>query len=282
MKRTSPSSPKAGPKPRKPKTTARKVKKAARKTKKAVRKATKVKKAARKTKKAVRKATKNVARKTTKAARKTSKQLARPAPSAGRKPSTRAVKTTVADDAIALLKKDHRSVEQLFKRFEKAGDGARRTKRSLVDSMIEALSRHAAIEELVFYPAVRGEVEGAKGDVLEALEEHHVVKWLLSELEDLAADDERFDAKVTVMMENVRHHVKEEEHELFPEVRAQMGRRRLLDLGVELRAAKPRVPTRPHPRSPDEPPGNALVGGAVAALDRARTVGKQAVERHRL
>ena len=190
-------------------------------------------------------------------------------------------KRKAGSDAIAVLKQDHRAVEQLFTRFERAGDGARRTKRNLVDSMIEALSRHAEIEEQVFYPAVRAEVDGAKADVLEALEEHHVVKSVLRELEDLDASDERFDAKVTVMMENVRHHVKEEEHELFPEVRDQMGRRRLLELGAELRAAKPLVSTRPHPGAPDEPPANVLVGGAVAALDRARTVGKRAVERVR-
>jgi hemerythrin superfamily protein len=199
---------------------------------------------------------------------------------AAKKPSPARSKR-VASDAIALLKQDHRTVEGLFDRFEKAGDAAHRIKRRLVDTMIEELSRHTAIEELVFYPAVRGEVDDAKADVLEALEEHHVVKWLLHELEDLAATDERFDAKVTVMMENVRHHVKEEEHELFPEVREQMSRRRLIELGEELRAAKPRVATRPHPTSPDEPPANTLVGGAVAALDKARTAGKRAVERVR-
>jgi hemerythrin-like domain-containing protein len=220
--------------------------------------------------------------------KRTIKKRARPqsrkAAHAARTPAKRSParrRRSTGTDAIALLKQDHRTVEQLFKRFEKAGDGARRTKRQLVDRMIEELSRHAGIEELVFYPAVRTEVEGATSDVLEALEEHHVVKRLLSDLEDLEPTDERFDAKVTVMMENVRHHVKEEEHDLFPEVRAQLARGRLLEIGAELRAARSRVPTRPHPGAPDEPPGNAFVGGAVAALDRARTVGKRTVERVR-
>ena len=91
-------------------------------------------------------------------------------------------------------------------------------KRQLVDTMIEELSRHAEIEELVFYPAVRREVGDSESDVLEALEEHHVVKLVLRELDDLEPTDERFDAKVTVMMESVRHHVQEEEQTLFPEV----------------------------------------------------------------
>ena len=181
-------------------------------------------------------------------------------------------------DAIVALKNDHRTVEQLFKRYEKAGDGARRTKRALVDSMIEELSRHAAIEEQVFYSTVRREVSGVTIDVLEALEEHHLVKVVLRELEDLDPANERFDAKVTVLIENVRHHVREEE-ELYPEVRAQLGRRRLRELGDELRAVKPKVPTRPHPAAPDEPPANAIVGGAVAVMDRARTVGRRVVDR---
>ncbi len=182
-------------------------------------------------------------------------------------------------DAVAVLKADHRRVEQLFKRFEKARHGAHGTKRALVHTVIEELSRHAAIEELVFYPAVRREAGGADTAVLEALEEHHLVKVGLRELEDLDPSDERFDAKVSVLIENVRHHVREEERELFPEVRDQLGRRRLHELGDELRAAKPRVPTRPRPAVLDAPPGNVLIGGAVAVIDRARTVGQRVVDR---
>jgi hemerythrin-like domain-containing protein len=221
-------------------------------------------------------ATKRVNKKSANAAEKVPKPL-----------GTRVAKATKrsapakSGDAIAVLKQDHRQVEQLFKRLEKAGEGAHRTKRALVDTVIEALSRHAAIEELVFYPAIRREVGDAEADVLEALEEHHLVKVGLHELEDLDPADKRFDAKVSVLIENVRHHVKEEEQELFPAVREQLGRRRLHELADELRAAKPRVPTRPHPDAPDEPPGNALFGGAVAVVDRARSVGQRVVGRVR-
>src|SRR3954447_1795103 len=114
-------------------------------------------------------------------------------------------------DAITMLKDDHKAVEQLFKRFEKAGDGALAEKRKLVDSIIESLSVHAAIEEQLFYPVARATVPKTDDIALESLEEHHIVKWVLSELEDLDAHDERFDAKVTVLIENVRHHVEEEE-----------------------------------------------------------------------
>ena len=182
-------------------------------------------------------------------------------------------------DAIAVLKQDHRDVDDLFKRFERAGDGAAKQKRKLVDEMIAELSRHASIEEQILYPWAREYILGADDEVLEALEEHHVVKWLLWELEDLDPGDERFDAKVTVMMENVRHHVKEEESELFSDLRDVATRAELLELGEELLAAKKRAPTRPHPRGGDTPPGNIITAPIASALDHARDVGKDVVER---
>jgi hemerythrin superfamily protein len=173
-------------------------------------------------------------------------------------------------DAITLLRNDHRAVEKLFKAYEKAGDGARATKRRTVEAIVRELSVHAAIEELVFYPAVRAEVEGTRDTVLESMEEHHVVKWLLSEIDGLAPDHERFDAKVSVLVENVRHHVKEEESELFPAVRAALGRKRLAEIGTALEKAKKTAPTRPHPRIPDTPPANAVVGLVAGAVDAVR------------
>jgi hemerythrin superfamily protein len=152
-------------------------------------------------------------------------------------------------DAIALLKEDHRRVKELFDRFDKAGDRANKTKGKLVDSMIEELSVHAAIEEQVFYPAVREAVPDLDDDILEAIEEHHIVKWTLSELRDLDPTAENYDAKVTVLIESVTHHVKEEEGELFPEVRKSMSRKDLVELGAQLDERKRIVPKEPRPRS---------------------------------
>jgi len=171
-------------------------------------------------------------------------------------------------DAITLLKNDHKTVEQLFKRFEKAGDRAFVEKRAVVDRIIEELSKHAAIEEQLFYPVARATVPGTDDIALESLEEHHVVKWVLSELEDMSPEDERFDAKVTVLIENVRHHVDEEEREFFPKVRDELGRNALNDLGDTMAKAKAIAPTRPHPTSPDTPPGNLVMGTAAGVADR--------------
>jgi hemerythrin superfamily protein len=183
-------------------------------------------------------------------------------------------------DAITLLKNDHKAVEKLFKRFEKAGGGAAKTKRKIVDDIIRELSIHAEIEEQLFYPAVRAAgVPDAKDMVLESLEEHGVAKWLLSELDGMDPEAERFDAKVTVLIETIRHHIEEEEGEMFPAVRKVLKRKALTELGGSMDQAKGIVPTHPHPRSPDTPPGNIAAGLASAAIDRARDAGREALER---
>ena len=173
-------------------------------------------------------------------------------------------------DALTLLKSDHKTVEALFKRFEKAGDDAVKEKKQIVAEIVKELSIHAAIEEQVFYPAVRKGLKSAEDDVLEAMEEHHIVKWLLSELDGMSPKAERFEAKVTVLMENVRHHVKDEEEELFPKVQKKLGKVVLETLGRALLAAKKVAPTRPHPRAPDTPPGNVVAGIPAAMLDKAK------------
>jgi hemerythrin superfamily protein len=148
-------------------------------------------------------------------------------------------------DAIVLLKDDHKTVEKLFKKFEKAADRAYKTKRKLVDQMITELTTHTYIEEQVFYPAARESVPETTDHILESIEEHHVVVWMLSELSGMDPTDERFDAKVTVLIENVRHHVEEEEEEWFPQVRKAMGRKTLQELGERLATAKTEAPSDP-------------------------------------
>jgi hemerythrin superfamily protein len=149
-------------------------------------------------------------------------------------------------DAIVLLKEDHKTVNGLFKQFEKGKETLPASqKRTLVDRMIKELTTHAFIEETIFYPAAREAVPETQEHVLESVEEHHVVAWLLSELRRLDPGEETFNAKVTVLIENVRHHVEEEEKDWFPEVRKGMGRNRLAELGAQLMAAKANAPSDP-------------------------------------
>jgi len=173
-------------------------------------------------------------------------------------------------DAIAVLKADHAAVEELFTKFERAGERAHKTKRNLVDKMVTELSVHAGIEEALLYPVCREELPDTESEILESLEEHQVVKWLLAELDGLDPEHERFDAKVAVLTEQVRHHVHEEEHDLFPVLRANLGRTRLVELGKELTNLKTHVPTRPHPRTPDTPPASLVPDVVAHVVDRAR------------
>lgn len=182
-----------------------------------------------------------------------------------------------APDAIALLKDDHQAVEKLFQRFEKLGPRASKSRREIADKIVEQLSVHAAVEEAAFYPIVRERLPQSTADVLEALEEHHLVKTTLAEVDDLDPDHERFTAKITVLMENVRHHVKEEEKGMFPQVRKAFTKSELTDLGATMRTAKRTAPTRPHPRSPDTPPANLVASALSAPLDAARSAGEAAI-----
>jgi len=148
-------------------------------------------------------------------------------------------------DAIVLLKEDHKTVARLFREFERAEEDDHQTKKSIVDQIIEELTVHAYIEENYFYPTARKAVPETKEHVLESIEEHHLVVWMLAELSRMDPADERYDAKVSVLIENVRHHVEEEEKEWFPKVRAAMGRASLVELGQTLADAKPEAPRDP-------------------------------------
>ena len=159
-------------------------------------------------------------------------------------------------DAIALLKADHKAVADKFAAFEGLGARAFKAKGKIVKDVVAALSKHAAIEEAILSLAARARLDGSDDLVLEALEEHHIVKWTLSELDQMSPIEERFNAKFTVLMESVRHHVREEEKTLFPAIRRAFTKIELDEMGEELSKAKASAPTRPHPRSPDEPPFN--------------------------
>lgn len=184
-------------------------------------------------------------------------------------------------DAIALLKQDHREVEEQFKRFEKLGDNAYKQLQHIGERVIALLSKHAAIEEELLYPAARELSDDLEEKVLESLEEHHVAKATLAELDKLSAEDERYCAKFTVLMESIRHHVKEEEGELFPQLRELMSRAQLEALGAAMKQAKSTAPTRPHPLAPDTPPGNIISGKLAAVLDMSKDLARATLRRTR-
>jgi len=154
----------------------------------------------------------------------------------------------MSTDAIVLLKADHKEIRKAFSDFEKAGDAATATKGKLVDKMIELLTVHTYIENEVMYPEVCTLLPELKDDVLESYEEHHVADVLCMELAGMPAGAERFDAKTTVLIENVTHHIEEEEQDWFPKVRAGLSRKQLQELGAKLEQARKKAP-----RSPAQP-----------------------------
>ncbi len=117
--------------------------------------------------------------------------------------------------------------------------------------------------------------------MLEALEEHHIVKVTCAELEKMQPSDERFAAKMQVLIENVKHHIKEEEEELFPKLRKVFSREDLVVMGEDMRAAKRVVPPRPHPAAPDQPPGSIAAAAVSTPVDAARKTVGAAVRRGR-
>ena len=154
-------------------------------------------------------------------------------------------------DAISLLEKDHETVRELFERFGKAGTKAFKARRSLVENLTEELVRHMSLEEQLFYPLARERLEEDK--ILESLEEHHVTKLLLKEIEGLSPETERYAAKVTVLREVVEHHLEEEEQKVFPLARKAFSKDELAEAGTLLEERKKSAPTRPDPKASDTP-----------------------------
>jgi hemerythrin superfamily protein len=140
-------------------------------------------------------------------------------------------------DAIAVLKQDHRTIERLFKELERAGEKEQRKKRKLVKQIVEELSTHAQIEEQVFYPEIQGTAKKPEL-ALKAMEEHDLVKILLERLRTMTPEEERFRSKVTLLIQLVREHVKEEERDMFPAIRKALTPVQLRDLGTRLEEGK--------------------------------------------
>lgn len=151
----------------------------------------------------------------------------------------------MSSDAIVILKDDHKQIKRLFRQFEKAGDDASDTKSRLVKQIIELLHLHTFIENEGLYPETRRLLPDLEDDVLESYEEHHVADVLCAELAKMQPADERFDAKVTVLIESVEHHIEEEEDEWFPQVREGLGRKKLQEIGVRMLELKKQAPPSP-------------------------------------
>lgn len=135
------------------------------------------------------------------------------------------------------LNKDHRKIAKLFEEIESTTERAEKTRKQLFEELQKALENHTVIEESVLYPALE-EVEITHDMTLEAEEEHKVAKTLLDELASEDESTEEWTAKITVLRENIEHHVEEEETELFPDAEKALSEEELLALEEGMNALR--------------------------------------------
>ncbi len=146
-------------------------------------------------------------------------------------------------DAVTLLETDHRRLEALLEKGSQTTSRAVKGRKDLLDSLTSALTVHELIEEKLLYPALEAHRE-ATDIVLEGYQEHHVADVIVKELHGLARNDAQWGAKFKVLKENIEHHIKEEEGEMFRTARAVLGRDELLELGAKMAALKARSESR--------------------------------------
>lgn len=171
-------------------------------------------------------------------------------------------------DALELITEDHGRVEQLFAGYEQSTDTHERTE--IVHAVIHELAVHGEVEELIFYPRLRAAVPDGDELAEEAVHEHLEIKETLNALDGMTAEDDGFDEHMRTLIDEVRHHVQEEEDDILPKVRAALSASDLRDLGEDMRRAKALVPTRPHPGAPTGPMAKLAASPPVAIVDRVR------------
>ncbi|MER7769468.1 hemerythrin domain-containing protein [Kitasatospora sp. NPDC096140] len=155
----------------------------------------------------------------------------------------------MSNDAIVLLREDHKEVRRLFREYrglvEGDGEGGAQARREKVERIVEELTVHTYLEDELFYPRIRREVPGLAEAMDRAKEEHHVADLLCEELSRMTPDDEGYDAKTAVLIDAVERHIEQEEGDWFPEVRSALGRKELQEIGERMQAVRETAPRRP-------------------------------------
>ncbi|MER7330529.1 MULTISPECIES: hemerythrin domain-containing protein [unclassified Micromonospora] len=172
-------------------------------------------------------------------------------------------------DVVDVLTADHREVEALFVELE-SRRGTPEHRRQLADVVIAELVRHAVAEEMYVYPTARKALPDGDQIAEHEISEHADAERTLKELEALDPSEPRFDEALAHLTSTIRHHVQDEESDLFPRLRAAVAREELVELAGKVAAAKKSAPTRPHPAAPDRPPANKLLNPGAGLVDRLR------------
>ncbi|MGW0500808.1 hemerythrin domain-containing protein [Streptomyces sp. NPDC003007] len=172
-------------------------------------------------------------------------------------------------NVIDELLTDHSEVEELFGRIEALQPGDKDRKLYADQATIE-LVRHSVAEEMHLYPAVRDYLPNGDAIADKEIDDHSKAEQIMKDLEGCEADDPEFDRLVSMLMNEIRSHVADEEENLFPQLRQAAPAEALDELGDKIRQAKKMAPTRPHPSAPDQPPANKLLAPGAGLVDRMR------------
>jgi hemerythrin superfamily protein len=172
-------------------------------------------------------------------------------------------------NVIAELTADHRDVERLFEQIQSMAPGDPKRK-EIADSFTIELVRHSVAEELYLYPEAAARLEGGEAVVEQHLLDHARVERTLKRMDGLQVPNAEFNLLVEQLVAQVRSHVVEEEQVLFPALADACSPEELEKLGAEVRRAKDRAPTRPHPAAPHTPPANRRLAPGIGLVDRAR------------
>ena len=175
-------------------------------------------------------------------------------------------------DVVEILEHDHREVEEMFKELEglrgASSEADKKRRKELTEDVTIELVRHSVAEEVLVYPQVEDKV-GAD-EVEHARKEHAEAEETLARLEKLDADDPDFDDELAELMGEIRHHIEDEEGEMFAHMRETIAENDLRSLGARVEAFKKVAPTRPHPNVPNEALPRTAAGPAASLIDRMR------------
>lgn len=172
-------------------------------------------------------------------------------------------------DMIDMLIQDHRAVEKAFTELE-SGRGSSEQRRDLADHIITELVRHSIAEEQYLYPTAREALPNGDELADHEISEHAEAERVMKDLEKADAGGSEFDDLASSLISAIRHHVTDEENDLFPKLRSACSGTQLMELGEKIQQAKQTAPTRPHPAAPDRPPMNKILAPGAGLVDRAR------------
>jgi hemerythrin superfamily protein len=171
-------------------------------------------------------------------------------------------------DIIELLEQDHRTVDELFRRFNLSDQAE--SQKDLGKKIVHELSVHAAVEEQFVYPLIRTSVDGGGELANHSIEEHSEVKRLLSDIEKQEAGSSEYTTTMNQVIESVRHHVEEEQNEIFPKLREATDAEKRAKVGELVDKAKGLVPTHPHPLVPGTATAQLVAGPWATVVDKIR------------